>query len=198
MQRRTLARDGVVSRQNGGTHAARLLRRDEKGSRTEDTKLYRPELESWKNQTFEESDLYEYFTEHQFIFPIFMEQTVQGQLSENVFIGFKLLSLSKPEIIEGDARHMFEKAKALISENKLMITTEKNRNGEVIKNKNGSVRETVNLPKSSDYTVFFRGSAQDSSEKSKTQVINGLRMIPQYVWLKGAWLTEELKRTELL
>jgi hypothetical protein len=37
--------------------------------------------------------------------------------------------------------------------------------------------------KEAGYDVFMRGSASTSCESSKTLVINGLRMLPQEIWL---------------
>lgn len=40
---------------------------------------------------------------------------------------------------------------------------------------------------------FFRGGANDSSDKAKTEVVNGIEMLPQYFWLKGSYIVDKLK-----
>ena len=55
-----------------------------------------------------------------------------------------------------------------------------------------------NFPKSADYQVFFRGGANDSRDEAKTEVVNGIRMLPQYFWLKGTYIADKLKLIEYL
>ena len=50
-------------------------------------------------------------------------------------------------------------------------------------NVTGSYREAPNFPKASENDVFVRGGASTSEDKHKTLVINGLRMMPQSIWL---------------
>ena len=52
--------------------------------------------------------------------------------------------------------------------------------------------------KSKDNTVFLRGSGKDSSPSSKTEKINGIKMLPQYVWIKGSSIVQELEKTPFL
>ena len=55
-----------------------------------------------------------------------------------------------------------------------------------------------NFPKSADYQVFFRGGADDSRDEAKTEVVNGIKMLPQFFWLKGTYITNKLKTINYL
>lgn len=45
---------------------------------------------------------------------------------------------------------------------------------------------------------FFRGGSDDSSDKARTEVINGIHMLPQFFWLKGSFIADKLKTIEYL
>ena len=53
----------------------------------------------------------------------------------------------------------------------------------IINPTSGVQRESPNFPKEAQCDVFLRGSGTDSSDKYKTLEINGLRMLPQEIWL---------------
>ena len=55
-----------------------------------------------------------------------------------------------------------------------------------------------NFPKSSEYDVFFRGGANDSSDKARIECVNGIRMVPQYFWLKGSFIANKLQSISYL
>jgi hypothetical protein len=55
-----------------------------------------------------------------------------------------------------------------------------------------------NFPKSADYKVFFRGGADDSLDEAKTEEVNGIKMLPQFFWLKGSYIADKLKTVEYL
>ena len=65
----------------------------------------------------------------------------------------------------------------------MRLVKEYDENGEPIMNVTGSYREAPNFPKASENDVFFRGGASTSEDKYKTLVINGLKMMPQSIWL---------------
>ena len=44
-------------------------------------------------------------------------------------------------------------------------------------NNSGSYMGAPNFPKSSEYKVFFRGGANISTEKTRTESVNGIRML---------------------
>lgn len=56
--------------------------------------------------------------------------------------------------------------------------------------------EAPNFPKARECDVFLRGSGKDSTEK--TFEINGLRMYPQFYWIKGSYLVKMLNQTDFL
>lgn len=65
-------------------------------------------------------------------------------------------------------------------------------------NKNGDVSSAPNFMKSKDNAVFMRGSGIDSALVHKTECVNGIKMLPQYVWIKGTAIIDELNDTEYL
>ena len=73
--------------------------------------------------------------------------------------------------------------RSLIIEKRLRVEKRFRKDGEPIMNKSGEQSEAPNFPKEKDYNVFMRGSTSESIEKLKTLELNGLRMIPQEVWL---------------
>ena len=72
------------------------------------------------------------------------------------------------------------------------------KDGNVRRNKCGSFKGAPNFPKSADYLVFFRGGANDSSDSSRTECVNGIKMVPQFFWLKGAYVADRLKEIPYL
>ena len=60
-------------------------------------------------------------------------------------------------------------------------------------NNSGSFMGAPNFPKSSSYQVFFRGSATVSTDKTRTECVNGIRMLPQFFWLKGSYIAKKLQ-----
>ena len=72
------------------------------------------------------------------------------------------------------------------------------RDGKAVVNKSGDISSAPNFIKSKDNTVFLRGSGTDSSLKNKTECVNGIKMLPQYVWMKGIAVIEELNKTSIL
>ena len=57
---------------------------------------------------------------------------------------------------------------------------------------NGEVSSAPNFMKSSENPVFIRGGADNSYSENKTECVNGICMLPQFVWLKGSAVVEEL------
>ena len=79
---------------------------------------------------------------------------------------------------------------------KLVDVIEKDKTGNPIINKSGDVSSAPNFMKSRENVVFLRGSGKDSSLINKTETVNGIKMLPQYVWIKGSAVVEELNNTE--
>ena len=144
----------------------------------EDMKLFLPNLVDWtKEEDFEDSTVYDYFTGHHFLLIIY--RYINNDI---VFEGFKRVYFSEQFITE-NVKRLWDDVRDLIISKRLKIEKKKDKNGNYIINKSGSYKESPNFPKKANYKVFVRGGATTSEEKSKTLVINGLRMIPQYVWL---------------
>lgn len=162
------------------------------GKRTEDMKLFPIDFEEWtdKSKGFEESKIYDYFANNQFLFIIFEEPSVEAPLSENKFLGFRRLYFSDTEIAN-HVRKVWLRVRKLVMENKLAEIQEKNKKGEFIINKNGTIRTSLNFPKSKDGVIFIRGSGKDSNEKILT--LNGIQMYSQYVWIRGDYISEKIR-----
>lgn len=177
------------------------------GSRKEDTKCSTVDFDNWmdKDVSFEESQLFEYFNDHTFLFIIFKQDPSKSKLfpSErskyDIFCGFKRYKFSN-EFITNEGQKTWDRVRELIFYNKLKI--------EPIRNSKGMIRytprtkvemEAPNFPKKDGgYSIFFRGSGTDSSPKYKTVEINGLKMLPQNFWIDGSRLLEQLKDIHFL
>lgn len=190
-----------------------------KRTRTEDMKLFKLNFEeicrtsvideesgNERAVIFEDSDIYSYFADHEFLLIVFEEpekeyykdqetgkrKEVKHPLSMNKFLGFKRLVFSD-ELIDKSARKLWEDTRDKITNKKLKLVPTLDSNGKQVINKNGSKKESPNFIKSSDNTIFIRGGATDTSDKYKTEIINGLKMIPQYAWIRGSFICNELK-----
>lgn len=158
------------------------------GKGKEDMKLFLPNLIGWtKESDFEESAIYDYFTGHHFIFIIYRHID-----KEVVFEGFKRVFFNEDFIVK-NVKRTWEDVRALIMNDKLKIETNVDKNGDPIINKSGTIKESPNFPKSSTHKVFIRGGASKTLDKFKTLEINGLKMIPQYVWLSRHTVQELIK-----
>lgn len=144
----------------------------------EDMKLFLPNLVDWtKELIFDESAIYDYFAGHHFIFIVY--RYIDGAI---VFERFKRIFFNEQFIMD-NVRRLWEDVRNLINNKQLIIEKKRDKDGNYITNKSGSYKEAPNFPKKSTHKVFIRGGATTSEAKSKTLVINGLQMIPQYVWL---------------
>ena len=193
-----------------------------KNTRTEDMKLFKPDFEEYRKTTvideetgqerkirFEDSSLYSYFADHEFLLIVFEEpekeyikdsatgkrKEVKHPLAMNKFLGFKRLVFSD-KLIDDSVKKLWNDTRDKIINKKLVINPILDANGKQIINKNGSKREAPNFMKSSDNTVFIRGGATDTSDKYKTEYINGLKMIPQYVWIRGSYICDFIKNIQ--
>lgn len=164
------------------------------GGRTEDMKLNRIDLSEWANRDtdFEDSDVYAYFCEHSFLFPIFCEHDGKNQ-DKTTFEGFKRFAFDEP-FIESEVRRTWEDSRMLIHEKALEWDYSLDKQGRKMKNKSGSYKGSPNFPKSKDYVVFFRGGKNNSSDAARTECVNGIRMLPQYFWLKGSYIANKLQQ----
>lgn len=187
------------------------------GGRTEDMKLYHIDFDemtkkeyvdedgSVREFEFEDSEIYEYFAGNEFLCIIFEEpraeyirnpntrrrQRVRHPLEMNRFLGFQRLVFSD-EFIDTTVRFCWEDTRTKIFDNTLVDVVQRHKDGTPIVLGNGEVSAAPNFLKASQNTVFIRGSGDDSSAVNKTEWVNGIHMLPQYVWLKGCAVVEEL------
>lgn len=163
------------------------------GSRTEDMKLRHVDFEELtdRNLDFVESDAYTYFNEHSFLCPIFCEHDSQNA-SKTTFEGFKRFAFDDT-FIEKEVKRTWDDSRKLIHRNELKWEYVLDNQGNRRKNKSGSYMGSPNFPKSSKYNVFFRGGSNNSSDEARTETVNGIRMLPQFLWLKGTFIAEKLK-----
>lgn len=182
-------------------------------SRTEDMKMFAvdfselienefedEDMDSLREKVFEDSALYNYLHDNKLLCIVFQEDTADSKgyinLYENKFLGFKLLELDVPELV-ASAKKVWEEARdTIINENLCDVP---------VLLKNGAYRYTPktkvlmtapNLPKSEENIVFFRGSGKDATQKN--QVVNGVRMLKQYYWIKGSYLVERMKAVDYI
>lgn len=186
------------------------------GSRTEDMKLSHIDFEEWadKDIDFQDSEVYSYFCEHSFLCPVFCERGDMGKKRKNeskedyknriksesaktTFEGFKRFAFDD-DFIESEVRRMWEDSRNLIYQKKLKWVFSYDKSGDKIKNKSGSYKGAPNFPKSEDYIVFFRGGENDARDEARSVVINGIHMLPQFFWLKGAYIADKLKSIDYL
>lgn len=160
--------------------------------RTEDMKLKHIDFEEWSDRDieFEESDIYDYFCEHSFLCPIFCEHDSTDS-SRTTFEGFKRFAFDK-HFIENEVYRTWKDSRNLIHRNELEWEYLYDKKGNKRKNSSGAYIGAPNFPKSSGYKVFFRGGADISTKKTRTECVNGIHMLPQFFWLKGSYIAEKL------
>lgn len=161
------------------------------GGRTEDMKLQIVNFEEWADRDvdFEDSQVYTYFHEHSFLCPIFCQRH-DGQTT---FEGFKRFAFDDA-FIETEVARTWHDTRTLLHHNLLKWEYLYDTNGRIRTNANGSYMGAPNLPKSADYIVFMRGGASISNEESRTECVNGIRMLPQFLWLRGAYIVQKIKQ----
>lgn len=168
------------------------------GGRTEDMKLKHIDFEEWADRDidFEESEVYDYFCEHSFLCPIFCEYDSTNQ-NKTTFVGFKRFAFDD-KFIEEEVRRTWENSRKLIHRNELKWEYVYDKEGNKRMNGSGAYMGAPNFPKSSEYIVFFRGGADVSTEETRTECVNGIRMLPQYFWLKGAFIANKLQEVSYI
>ena len=186
------------------------------GSRTEDMKLSYIDFGEWadKDLDFQDSDVYSYFCEHSFLFPVFCEKgdmgkrkkseseedfeaRIERESAKTTFEGFKRFAFDD-EFIENEVKRTWEDSRSLIHQKTLKWEYLYDKDGNIRKNNSGSYMGSPNFPKSADYQVFFRGGADDSRDEAKTEEVNGIKMLPQFFWLKGSYIADKLKSIDYL
>ncbi|MBC9825348.1 MULTISPECIES: MutH/Sau3AI family endonuclease [Carnobacterium] len=176
---------------------AKTITQTKQETRTEDTKLFKVDFDEWLDEkiNFEDSSLYSDFSERQFLFIIFQEQDKSEKLLTNKLLGFKRVIFNE-EFIENQVKSIWDDVRNKVFNNSLREEVMINKNRKPVINKNGTIKTSVNFPKSKDYDVFFRGTGRDSSDKTIT--INGIDMYRQNVWIKGSVINEMLNSVDFL
>lgn len=177
---------------------AKTIKMTPNNKRTEDMKLFSVDFEEWTDRDleFEDSAVFEYFMEHSFLCPIFYEQE-KGNPAKTTFEGFKRFAYDD-DFIHNNVHSTWQEVRHLVHHNFLQWEYILDKNGNIEKNKSGSYKGAPNLPKSSNFDVFFRGSATDSSDRYRTEVVNGIKMLPQFVWIKGSYIVNRLNNLPYL
>lgn len=150
----------------------------------ESMKMFMPDFKEWASEeSFEESFLRDYFAEHQFLFIVYQYKDKDDKDVSNIkFVGFKRVMITD-EFIDTEIKKCWTEVRSLINDKRLVIEKKYRKDGSPIMNPNGLQKEGPNFPKEADCDVFLRGSGKDSSDRYKTLEINGLRMLPQEIWL---------------
>lgn len=176
---------------------AKTIVMSSKGGRTEDTKLFAIDFDEFldKRKSFEESYIYDYFMNHQFLCIMFEEKDDRQEFKNNKFIGFKRLCF-KIDFIEEEVKKTWYNLRQIIFGNKLKETIRFNKRGEKRINANGVISTELNFPKSKDYKVFVRGSGIDS--KNKPLSLCGINMYYQWIWIKGEYIINLLNKIDYL
>lgn len=193
------------------------------GGRTEDMKLYHIDFEEMvqdnytdedgvlRKMQFEYSELYSYFADHEFLCIMYIEPEkeyirdeitgkrieIKHPLAMNRFWGFKRLVFSDV-FIDNVVKRLWDDTRDKILNKTLEDVVQTYKDGTVKINKSGEISSVPNFMKSAENPVFIRGGANDSSSKYKTECVNGIKMIPQYVWIKGTSVIDELAKVPLL
>lgn len=187
-----------------------------KGGKTEDMKLFHIDFEemvkttiidedgSLKPMSFEDSMLYSYFADHEFLCAIFQEPDKdsipdtdsndinnENSLYRNIFLGFKRLVFSD-DFIYNYVFKLWMDTRDKIMNNKLRIVFKHRKDGRFTRTRSGRIQSAPNFLKSSQNVIFIRGSAPDSSPRHMTESVNGISMLPQYVWIRGDAIINEL------
>ena len=162
-----------------------------KGGRTEDMKLLPIEFDEVSGAVpFEETTIFDYFMNHQLLCIVFEEKDKNQEFKDNKFIGFKRLSFSS-NFVDKKVKSTWDSICHLVNNNKLKESNCYKKDGSLIYNKVGTIKTELNFPKSAKYEVFVRGSGSDSTDK--TQEVNGINMLHQWIWIKGSSIVEMLK-----
>lgn len=172
---------------------AKTITLNARGHRTEDMKMDRVDFTEWadRDTTFDDSGVCRYFREHSLLCPVFRE-LAENDAGQTTFEGMKRFSFDE-HFIETEVRRTWADTRHLIHHNLLRWETVLDGNGQPKRNPSGSLKGAPNLPKSTDHTVFMRGGAATSADACRTETVNGIRMLPQFFWLKGTYVAERLQ-----
>jgi len=167
------------------------------GGKTEDMKLFMigfdeiRDVSGDEEEDFRNSSFYEWFQKEMLCIMFHEPRTGKHvPLREAVFDGFKRLEYSE-EFIEKEVRGLWNELRQLVNGGQLQETFRRKKDGSIRCNKTGLPQQMVNFPKASQRILFVRGSGTDSGKKP--EVVNGICMYRQYVWIRGQDVAELLK-----
>lgn len=160
------------------------------GNRTEDTKLFRIDLDEIQDASvaWVDSLFFEWFGGRT-LCCVFEEPSQDAPLSENVFLGFKWLPVGE-EVWE-EARRVWERMRYLVFSGELRDVATVGHQGVQAVNRSGVYRSAPNWPKAREGFLFVRGTGRDA--RDKPECVNGIRMYRQDLWIKGSWLASRLE-----
>jgi len=163
------------------------------GRKTEDMKLFRIDLDEIREPRVPwiASSFYEWLT-GRLLVPAFEEPSKDAPFSENVFRGFWLIDFDE-EIMES-SWNVWTEMRRLVKNHQLRDVPVINKNGRQIINANGIPRSAPNWTKSSVSLTFVRGDGRDSTDKP--EIVNGIHMYHQWLWVKGSWIASKLVELE--
>lgn len=171
--------------------ACKTITLTERGSRTEDMKLFTLDFESIRTETFEESAMRDYFAGQQLLCVVFEEPSITAELGKNKFKGFKRIVFDD-DFIEQEVRPVWERIRDLVANNKLQDVVDRHKDGTPkVNKKSGTIRSAPNFPKSSEGIIFVRGTGTDAADKRL--VVNGIPMLMQNLWIKGSYIAKRLE-----
>ena len=166
---------------------AKTVRLHRTGNPVEATKLFPVDFEEMKDENllFEDSELYRYFNDDKIVFIVF--QNINGPKEKKVelFKGFVIYSFEQG-FIDNELNNLWSHTRSLIQNNLLIDEIEVDKKGDPIINDTGVARSAPNFIKAKESSVFIRGTGRDSTQKN--QVINGVKMYQQNVWLKQSFV----------
>lgn len=196
------------------------------GAMTEDTKMYHVDFDEFmeteiedideddnviiRKKEYEDSELYTYFETGEFLCILFEEPAAEyytdsttGKrkkkkipLKYNKFLGFKRIFFSD-EILNSVVKNLWVDTRDKIG-NKTLVDEPTMRKGQQLVLKNGELSSAPNFMKSSENGVYIKGGANDSSSKNKTECVNDIKMLPQYVWLNRGFMSERLAEADYI
>lgn len=168
---------------------------NKKGGKTEDTKMFKIDFDEFNEENkvdYEDSSIYDYFINHQFLFMCLEEPYKDAPLLECKFLGFKRVLLDT-EQIASSALRTWKRIKFLIENNLVENVPVLGKDGKQrITPKTGVPMFAPNFPKSTEDIVFVRGSGTDASKKPVC--LNGVEMYAQYIWILGSFLVYYLSK----
>ena len=151
--------------------------------------------ELMEDKDFEESELYAYFADHQFLFPMFAYTDTDSML-DCVFMGFKRMGFDE-DFITDHVQRLWADTRSLISENRLARTTVYLSLGTPKMTRVTRMPVTsLNFPRASEYYVYIKLGGTNGA--AYTEVVNGIEMVQQWYWINTFRLFRDLDRIDYL